>query len=50
MAKRKEPEYSCTAVYTEGCAQRLSEALLDIYYNEEKGINFKKDNSNEESV
>lgn len=35
---RKKPEYRCTAEYTEGCDKRLTEALVDIYYNRLKGI------------
>lgn len=31
MAK-KQKEIKCTAEYTEGCAQRLIDALVDIYY------------------
>lgn len=31
MAKKKK-EIKCTAEYTEGCAQRLTDALVDIYY------------------
>ena len=31
MAKQKK-EIKCTADYTEGCAQRLTDALVDIYY------------------
>ena len=31
MAKQKK-EIKCTAEYTEGCAQRLTDALVDIYY------------------
>lgn len=37
MAK-KEVNYTCTAEYTEGCDRRLTEALVDIYYNRLKGI------------
>lgn len=33
MAARKKREYTCTAIYTEGCEQRLTQALVDIYYN-----------------
>lgn len=31
MAKSKE-EYTCKATFTEGCEKRLTEALVDIYY------------------
>lgn len=31
MAKQKK-EIKCTAEYTEGCAQRLTDTLVDIYY------------------
>ena len=31
MAK-KQKEIKCTAEYTDGCAQRLTDALVDIYY------------------
>lgn len=37
MAK-KEVKYTCTAEYTEGCDRRLTEALVDIYYNRLRGI------------
>ncbi len=35
MAKQ-EKEYTCTAEYTEGCEQRLTEALVDIYYQRKR--------------
>lgn len=38
MAARKIREYTCTAIYTEGCEQRLTQALVDIYYNRINGI------------
>ena len=38
MAARKKREYTCTAIYTEGCEQRLTQALVDIYYNRINGI------------
>lgn len=38
MAKREKPNYTCTVTYTEGCEKRLTEALVDIYYNRQKGI------------
>ncbi len=28
----RKREIKCTAEYTEGCAQRLTDALVDIYY------------------
>lgn len=31
MAKNKE-EFTCKATYTEGCEKRLTEALVNIYY------------------
>lgn len=31
MARNKE-EYTCTATYTEGCERRLTEALVELYY------------------
>lgn len=37
MAK-KESTYTCTAEFTEGCEKRLTEALVDIYYNRKRGI------------
>lgn len=37
MAK-KDKKYTCTAVYTEGCGERLTEALVDVYYNRLYGI------------
>lgn len=38
MAKGEKATYTCTAEYTEGCSQRLTEALVNIYYNRLKGI------------
>lgn len=35
MAKN-EKEYTCTAEYTEGCEQRLTEALVGIYYQRKR--------------
>lgn len=35
---REPATYTCSAEYTEGCSQRLTEALVDIYYNRKKGI------------
>ena len=37
MAK-KENTYTCTVEYTEGCEKRLTQALVDIYYNRLHGI------------
>ena len=38
MAAKKEKKYTCTAVYTEGCGERLTKALVDVYYNRLQGI------------
>lgn len=38
MAAKKEKKYTCTAIYTEGCEKRLTEALMDVYYNRLNGI------------
>ncbi len=38
MAAKKKTEYTCTAVYTEGCEKRLTEALVEVYYNRRDGI------------
>lgn len=46
MAK-KETQYTCTAEYTEGCDKRLTEALVDIYYNRKKGISTYQEESKE---
>ena len=35
MAK-KEEEYTCTVEYTEGSEQRLTEALVGIYYQRKR--------------
>lgn len=35
---KEKPQYTCTAHYTEGCGQRVTEALVDIYYNRLRGI------------
>lgn len=35
MAKQQK-EYTCTVEYTEGCEQRLTEALVDIYYQRKR--------------
>jgi hypothetical protein len=35
MAKQ-EKEYTCTVEYTEGCERRLTEALVDIYYQRKR--------------
>lgn len=35
MAKN-EKEYTCTVEYTEGCEQRLTEALVGIYYRRKR--------------
>lgn len=34
MAKRKEREYKVNVTYTEGCEQRLVNALMDILYSD----------------
>jgi hypothetical protein len=34
MAKRKEHEYKVNVTYTEGCEQRLVDALMDILYSD----------------
>lgn len=36
MAKRNKEEITCTAIYTEGCGARLTEALVELYYNRKK--------------
>ena len=38
MAKKREKNYTCTVTYTEGCEKRLTEALVDVYYNRLNGI------------
>ncbi|MDE5758700.1 MAG: hypothetical protein K2H85_08835 [Allobaculum sp.] len=38
MAKKREKNYTCTVTYTEGCEKRLTEALVDVYYNRLAGI------------
>lgn len=30
--KKEKKEIKCTAIYTEGCGDRLTKALVDIYY------------------
>lgn len=35
MAKR-DVKITCTAIFTEGCEKRLTEALVDIYYSRKK--------------
>lgn len=42
MAKQ-EKEYTCTVEYTEGCERRLTEALVDIYYQRQRDRNFESD-------
>ena len=36
MAKKKEKEFTCTVEVTEGFSQRLTCALVDIYYQRKK--------------
>lgn len=43
MAKKEKPRYECKVTYTEGCEKRLTQALVDIWYNRRKGITEKKD-------
>lgn len=38
MAAKKKKKYTCTVTYTEGCEKRLTEALVDVYYNRLNGI------------
>lgn len=38
MARGEKTTYTCTAEYTEGCDKRLTEAMVDIYYNRLRGI------------
>lgn len=38
MAAKKKNKYTCTVTYTEGCEKRLTEALVDVYYNRLNGI------------
>lgn len=35
MAKQ-EKEYTCTVEYTEGCEQRFTEALVNLYYQRKR--------------
>ena len=45
MAKtKKDEEYTCTVVFTEGSVQRITEAFVELYYNRHRGIT-KTDNS-----
>lgn len=46
---RQPTKYTCTVEYTEGCSQRLTQALVDIYYNRLKGIREAPDQSAEET-
>lgn len=41
MAKN-EKEYTCTVEYTEGCEQRLTEALVGIYYQRKRDRKLEK--------
>lgn len=39
MAKRNEKKINCRVTYTEGCEQRLTKALVEVYYaRKERGI------------
>lgn len=33
---REQKTYTCTVEYTEGCEKRLTEALVDLYYQRKK--------------
>lgn len=48
VKKKEKAHYTCTVTYTEGYQQRLTEALVDIYYNRQKGI-YQEQNSWEHS-
>lgn len=36
VARKSDKEIVCVVTYTEGCSERLTEALLDIYYNRQR--------------
>lgn len=40
MGKRNKdkPQYTCSVQYTQECSQRLTNALVEVYYNRKKGI------------
>lgn len=50
MAKREKKDYTCTAVYTEGCSQRLTEALVKIYRQREREKRFKGGTDEDETA
>lgn len=46
MARKKDQEITCEAIYTEGCGERLTKALVDVYYRrKELGIDNQKENT-----
>lgn len=48
MAKREKKEFTCTVVVTEGFSDRLTRALVDIYYKRQhSGKTEKKEKKDE---
>lgn len=46
MARKKNQEITCEAIYTEGCGERLTKALVDVYYQrKELGLDNQKENT-----
>ncbi len=43
--KTKKNEYTCTVEFTEGSEQRITEALVELYYNRLRGITKTDDNA-----
>ncbi|MBO5033483.1 MAG: hypothetical protein J6D08_16655 [Lachnospiraceae bacterium] len=37
MAKAND-DFTCTVEFTEGSEQRITEALVDLYYNRQRGL------------
>lgn len=50
MAKKEETHYTCVAEFTEGCGQRLTDALVAVYYNRLKGIGKEKETETEDQT
>ncbi len=51
MAKTKtNEEYTCTVVFTEGSEQRITEALVELYYNRQRGITKTDDKAGDQTV
>lgn len=47
---KAEDEFTCTVEFTEGSEQRITEALVDLYYNRQRGITRTDDVAGDQAV